>query len=147
MVKGYSISSKVGNTVRNIKLISANDGADIPAKSDGYGSIYLYSSIVKRILYVVWADELTLRPKSERNAYCGVTGARYMLTKPGEPAPPVLVGNPPEKSKPKSMNLFGQPVPGVIWRVFVVPDRLSSRTVILAGFPYGSVRYSATKAT
>ena len=49
-VKGYSTSIKVGTKVRNIRLISAADGHDIDAKVDGFGSMYLKSSIVKKIL-------------------------------------------------------------------------------------------------
>ena len=49
-VKGYSTSIKVGTKVRNIRLISAQDGHDIDAKVDGFGSMYLKSSIVKKVL-------------------------------------------------------------------------------------------------
>ena len=49
-VKGYSTSIKVGTKVRNIRLISAADGHDIDAKVDGFGSMYLKSSIVKKVL-------------------------------------------------------------------------------------------------
>jgi protein PhnA len=49
-VKGSSTSIKVGTKVRNIRLISANDGHDIDAKVDGFGSMYLKSSIVKKVL-------------------------------------------------------------------------------------------------
>jgi protein PhnA len=49
-VKGSSTSIKVGTKVRNIRLISATDGHDIDAKVDGFGSMYLKSSIVKKVL-------------------------------------------------------------------------------------------------
>jgi protein PhnA len=49
-VKGSSTAIKVGTKVRNIRLISATDGHDIDAKVDGFGSMYLKSSIVKKVL-------------------------------------------------------------------------------------------------
>ena len=49
-VKGSSSAIKVGTKVRNIRLISATDGHDIDAKVDGFGSMYLKSSIVKKVL-------------------------------------------------------------------------------------------------
>ncbi len=49
-VKGSSTSVKVGTKVKNIRLISPIDGHDIDAKVDGFGSIYLKSSIVKKVL-------------------------------------------------------------------------------------------------
>lgn len=49
-VKGSSSAVKVGTKVRNIRLITAVDGHDIDAKVDGFGSIYLKSSIVKKVL-------------------------------------------------------------------------------------------------
>lgn len=49
-VKGSSSAVKVGTKVRNIRLISAVDGHDIDAKVDGFGSMYLKSSIVKKVL-------------------------------------------------------------------------------------------------
>jgi len=49
-VKGSSTSVKVGTKVRNIRLISPVDGHDIDAKVDGFGSMYLKSSIVKKVL-------------------------------------------------------------------------------------------------
>lgn len=49
-VKGYSTSIKVGTKVRNIRLINAADGHDIDAKVDGFGSMYLKSSIVKKVV-------------------------------------------------------------------------------------------------
>jgi protein PhnA len=49
-VKGSSTSVKVGTKVKNIRLISPIDGHDIDAKVDGFGSMYLKSSIVKKVL-------------------------------------------------------------------------------------------------
>lgn len=49
-VKGSSTSVKVGTKVRNIRLISPVDGHDIDAKVDGFGSMYLKSSIVKKVV-------------------------------------------------------------------------------------------------
>ncbi|MEN9731322.1 MAG: hypothetical protein RL488_632 [Actinomycetota bacterium] len=49
-VKGSSTAIKVGTKVRNIRLISAQDGHDIDAKVDGFGSMYLKSSIVKKVI-------------------------------------------------------------------------------------------------
>jgi protein PhnA len=49
-VKGSSTAVKVGTKVKNIRLISPIDGHDIDAKVDGFGSMYLKSSIVKKVL-------------------------------------------------------------------------------------------------
>lgn len=49
-VKGSSTAVKVGTKVKNIRIISPVDGHDIEAKVDGFGSMYLKSSIVKKIL-------------------------------------------------------------------------------------------------
>lgn len=49
-VKGSSTSVKVGTKVKNIRLISPVDGHDIDAKVDGFGSKYLKSNIVKKVL-------------------------------------------------------------------------------------------------
>ena len=49
-VKGSSNAVKVGTKVRNIRLITAVDGHDIDAKVDGFGSMYLKSSIVKKVV-------------------------------------------------------------------------------------------------
>lgn len=49
-VKGSSTSVKVGTKAKNIRLISPVDGHDIDAKVDGFGSMYLKSSIVKKVL-------------------------------------------------------------------------------------------------
>ncbi|WP_290515144.1 zinc ribbon domain-containing protein YjdM [Aeromicrobium sp.] len=47
-VKGQSLSIKVGTKVRNIRLVDAGDGHDIDCKVDGFGSMQLKSSIVKK---------------------------------------------------------------------------------------------------
>ena len=47
-VKGSSTSIKVGTKVRNIRLVNGPDGHDIDAKVDGFGSMVLKSSIVKK---------------------------------------------------------------------------------------------------
>ena len=47
-VKGSSTSIKVGTKVRNIRLVNGPDGHDIDAKVDGFGSMFLKSSIVKK---------------------------------------------------------------------------------------------------
>lgn len=49
-VKGSATSVKVGTKVKNIKLISPVDGHDIDARVDGFGSMYLKSSIVKKVI-------------------------------------------------------------------------------------------------
>jgi protein PhnA len=49
-VKGSSTSVKVGTKVKNIRLISPVDGHDIDAKVEGFGSMYLKSSIVKKVI-------------------------------------------------------------------------------------------------
>lgn len=49
-VKGSSTSVKVGTKVKNIRLISPVDGHDIDAKIEGFGSMYLKSSIVKKVI-------------------------------------------------------------------------------------------------
>lgn len=49
-IKGSATSVKVGTKVKNIRLISPVDGHDIDAKVDGFGSMYLKSSIVKKVL-------------------------------------------------------------------------------------------------
>jgi protein PhnA len=49
-VKGSPNAVKVGTKVKNIRLISPVDGHDIDAKVDGFGSMYLKSSIVKKVL-------------------------------------------------------------------------------------------------
>ena len=47
-VKGSPTSIKVGTKVRNIRIIDAVDGHDIDAKVDGFGSMMLKSSVVKK---------------------------------------------------------------------------------------------------
>lgn len=47
-VKGSSSSIKVGTKVRNIRLVNGPDGHNIDAKVDGFGSMFLKSSIVKK---------------------------------------------------------------------------------------------------
>jgi protein PhnA len=49
-VKGSSNSIKVGTKVRNIRLVNGADGHDIDAKVDGFGSMMLKSSVVKKVL-------------------------------------------------------------------------------------------------
>lgn len=48
-VKGASQVLKRGTIVKNISLIEAEDGHDISCKIDGFGGMYLKSSIVKKI--------------------------------------------------------------------------------------------------
>jgi protein PhnA len=49
-VKGSATSIKVGTKVRNIRLVNGADGHDIDAKVDGFGSMMLKSSVVKKVL-------------------------------------------------------------------------------------------------
>ena len=49
-VKGSSSAIKVGTKVRNIRLVNGADGHDIDAKVDGFGSMMLKSSVVKKVL-------------------------------------------------------------------------------------------------
>ena len=49
-VKGSATSIKVGTKVRNIRLVNGTDGHDIDAKVDGFGSMFLKSSVVKKVL-------------------------------------------------------------------------------------------------
>jgi len=48
-IKGSSAAVKVGTKVKNIRLIAAVDGHDIDAKVDGFGAMYLKSSIVRKV--------------------------------------------------------------------------------------------------
>jgi protein PhnA len=48
-IKGNSAAVKVGTKVKNIRLIAAVDGHDIDAKVDGFGAMYLKSSIVRKV--------------------------------------------------------------------------------------------------
>lgn len=47
-VKGSSSAIKVGTKVRNIELVNGADGHDIDARVDGFGSMMLKSSVVKK---------------------------------------------------------------------------------------------------
>jgi len=47
-VKGSATAIKVGTKVRNIRLVDGPDGHDIDAKVDGFGSMMLKSSVVKK---------------------------------------------------------------------------------------------------
>ena len=48
-VKGSATAIKVGTKVRNIRLVDGPDGHDIDAKVDGFGQIFLKSSVVKKV--------------------------------------------------------------------------------------------------
>jgi protein PhnA len=48
-VKGNPTPIKVGTKVRNIRLIDGVDGHDIDCKVDGFGSMQLKSSVVKKV--------------------------------------------------------------------------------------------------
>lgn len=48
-VKGRPTSIKVGTKVRNIRLVRDNGDHDIDCKVDGFGAMYLKSSVVKKI--------------------------------------------------------------------------------------------------
>jgi protein PhnA len=48
-VKGSSTAIKVGTKVRNIRLVDGPDGHDIDAKVDGFGQVFLKSSVVKKV--------------------------------------------------------------------------------------------------
>ncbi|MBD0709597.1 MULTISPECIES: zinc ribbon domain-containing protein YjdM [unclassified Streptomyces] len=47
-VKGNPSGIKAGTKVRNIRLIDGVDGHDIDCKVDGFGAMYLKSSLVKK---------------------------------------------------------------------------------------------------
>ena len=47
-VKGSSNTLKVGTRVRNIRLVPGPSGHDVEAKVDGFGALYLKSSIMKK---------------------------------------------------------------------------------------------------
>ena len=47
-VKGSATAIKVGAKVRNIRLVDGPDGHDIDAKVDGFGQVFLKSSVVKK---------------------------------------------------------------------------------------------------
>jgi protein PhnA len=48
-VKGNPSSIKAGTKVRNIRLVDGVDGHDIDCKVDGFGSMQLKSSVVKKV--------------------------------------------------------------------------------------------------
>ena len=48
-VKGSSNTLKVGTKVRNIRLTPGPGGHDVEAKVDGFGPLYLKSSIMKKV--------------------------------------------------------------------------------------------------
>lgn len=48
-VKGNPTPIKVGTKVRNIRLVDGVDGHDIDCKVDGFGSMQLKSSVVKKV--------------------------------------------------------------------------------------------------
>jgi len=48
-VKGSRTSIKVGTKVRNIRLVDAVDGHDVDCKVDGFGSMQLKSSVLKKV--------------------------------------------------------------------------------------------------
>lgn len=48
-VKGSATAIKVGTKVRNIRLVDGPDGHDIDAKVDGFGQVFLKSSVVKKV--------------------------------------------------------------------------------------------------
>jgi protein PhnA len=47
-VKGSATAIKVGTKVRNIRLVDGPDGHDIDAKVEGFGQVFLKSSVVKK---------------------------------------------------------------------------------------------------
>lgn len=49
-VKGSTETLRSGTKVKNIRLVDAGDGHDIACKIDGFGSMNLKSSIVKKIM-------------------------------------------------------------------------------------------------
>jgi protein PhnA len=48
-VKGNPTHIKSGTKVRNIRLVDSVDGHDIDCKVDGFGSMQLKSSVVKKV--------------------------------------------------------------------------------------------------
>ncbi len=48
-VKGNPTQIKVGTKVRNIRLVDGVDGHDIDCRVDGFGSMQLKSSVVKKV--------------------------------------------------------------------------------------------------
>lgn len=49
-VKGRPTSIKVGTKVRNIRLVRDNGDHDIDCKIEGFGAMYLKSSVVRKVL-------------------------------------------------------------------------------------------------
>ena len=49
-VKGRPTSIKVGTKVRNSGLVRAYGDHDIDCKSDGFGAMYLKSSVVRKVM-------------------------------------------------------------------------------------------------
>jgi protein PhnA len=49
-VKGRPTSIKVGTKVRNIRLVRDNGDHDIDCKIDGFGAMYLKSSVVRKVM-------------------------------------------------------------------------------------------------
>ena len=49
-VKGRPTSIKVGTKVRNIRLVRDNGDHDIDCKVDGFGAMYLKSSVVRKVM-------------------------------------------------------------------------------------------------
>ncbi|AZA12649.1 zinc ribbon domain-containing protein YjdM [Corynebacterium choanae] len=47
-IKGSATPLKAGTKVKNIRLIEPENGHDIEARIDGFGKMYLKSSIVKK---------------------------------------------------------------------------------------------------
>lgn len=48
-VKGNPTPIKVGTKIRNIRLVDGVDGHDIDCRVDGFGSMQLKSSVVKKV--------------------------------------------------------------------------------------------------
>ena len=48
-VKGRPTSIKIGTKVRNIRLVYNNGDHDIDCKIDGFGAMYLKSTVVKKV--------------------------------------------------------------------------------------------------
>jgi protein PhnA len=48
-VKGRPVSIKVGTKVRNIRLVRDNGDHDIDCKVEGFGAMYLKSSVVRKV--------------------------------------------------------------------------------------------------
>ena len=48
-VEGSSKTLKVGTRVRNIRIVAGPGGHDVEAKVEGFGPLYLKSSIMKKV--------------------------------------------------------------------------------------------------